>query len=93
MPRGRKPIDGVDAAMRDYVGACLRSLRERAGLSQQQAGEVSRINRVTIARLELGLHIPTLPTLYKLAHAYGSDTVEIAKLVELRFGRVAEVAA
>lgn len=49
----------------------LKSRREAAGLSQQEAGERSGVHHVSIARFETDKRVPTLDALYKLAAAYG----------------------
>jgi transcriptional regulator with XRE-family HTH domain len=61
------------------MAARIKALRERRGLSQEQLAAKAGIGRSYLARLETGLHDPTLSTLEKLAKALG---VKVAKLVE-----------
>lgn len=55
----------------------LRTARETAGLSQQQAAEASGMYQATIARYETDERVPTLGALYKLAEAYGVDICDL----------------
>jgi transcriptional regulator with XRE-family HTH domain len=55
----------------------LRSAREAAGLSQQQAADASGMYQATIARYETDERVPTLGALYKLADAYGVTVCEL----------------
>lgn len=56
----------------------LRAAREKAGLSQVEAGERSGVHHTAIAGYEIERRVPTLATLYRLAEAYG---VKIADLL------------
>jgi transcriptional regulator with XRE-family HTH domain len=57
----------------------IKELRAKRHLSQRELAERAGINRVYLARLELGQQDPTLATLEKLAAALG---VKVARLVE-----------
>ncbi len=57
-------------------------LRTKRNMSQEALAAAAGINRVTLARLELGLHEPTLQTLERIA---GALTVTLhVELVEQR---------
>jgi transcriptional regulator with XRE-family HTH domain len=65
---------------RDHVpglAARLKLFREAAGLSQQDAAELSGVHRVSIVRFESDERVPTVATLYKLATAYGVNVCEL----------------
>jgi transcriptional regulator with XRE-family HTH domain len=49
----------------------LRSLRERRGLTQKEAAELADVSELTVYRLETGKQTPYLPTVTKIARAYG----------------------
>ena len=53
------------------LAARLREIRERAGLTQQEAADRSGVHAVSIARFETEVTTPTLRALYRLAEAYG----------------------
>ena len=57
----------------------IKALRERRGLSQEDLAARAGLSRGYLARLEIGLHDPTLTTLQKLAQAL---KVKVARLVE-----------
>jgi transcriptional regulator with XRE-family HTH domain len=57
----------------------LRDLRIQRGLTQEQAAELARVTPRTLIDLESGKRPPYMPTLTKIARAYG---VPLAELVE-----------
>ena len=63
----RAPVERV----RNSVGDRVRSRRLAVGLTQAKLGELTGIARPNIARIESGLHTPTLTTLLRVAGALG----------------------
>lgn len=59
------------------LAAMLRTAREAAGLTQEQAASKSGVSRVGIAKFETDKTAPTLRVLYKLADAYGIDVCDL----------------
>ena len=57
----------------------LRVLREDLGLTQKEAAELANVSQVTLIRLESGRRDPYMPTVTKIARAYG---VALEELVE-----------
>jgi transcriptional regulator with XRE-family HTH domain len=57
----------------------LRALREERGLTQKQAAELSHVTPQTLIDIESGKRPPYMPTLTKIAKAYG---VPVEELVE-----------
>ena len=53
------------------VGAKLRELRERAGLTQADVARLTGIHRPNIARAERGQHDQALDTVVRIARAIG----------------------
>lgn len=53
------------------TGKRLRAIRERRGMSQYELASRSGVHRVTIARIELGDHLPAWDILCTLADALG----------------------
>lgn len=47
----------------------IKNLRVRAGLTQQQLADLCRIHRVTLNRIESGVHNPSADTLRLLRDA------------------------
>lgn len=65
-----------EMANRDSVpglAAILKAAREKAGLSQNEAAELSGVHTISLSKFENDRSTPTLATLYKLAEAYGVD--------------------
>jgi transcriptional regulator with XRE-family HTH domain len=57
----------------------LRSLRQERGLTQKEAAKLANVSQLTLIRLESGKRDPYMPTVTKLARAYG---VPLEELVE-----------
>lgn len=55
----------------------LKELREAAGLSKVQLGEMARVDEKTIRRIEGGGYDPTVSTLRRLALALNVTIVEL----------------
>lgn len=53
-----------------FRGIDLRDLREQQGLTRDAVSERAGISRSTLSRLELGLSVPTIETLLKLANSF-----------------------
>ena len=51
----------------------LSELRQKAGLTQQQLGELAGIHKLTVAKLEQGIRKPTWATVQALADALGAN--------------------
>jgi transcriptional regulator with XRE-family HTH domain len=56
----------------------LKTLRKQAGMTQAQLAEASGLNRVTIARYELGTIVPNFDSAVKLAKALGVTLEQLA---------------
>lgn len=72
--------------MRDYrkiVGENVRKLRERSGISQEELGFRSNLDRTYVSGVERGVRNPTVIVLARLATALG---VEPSALLALRTG-------
>jgi len=57
----------------------LRVLREERGLTHEEAAELANVSHLTLIRLESGRRPPYMPTVTKIARAYG---VPLEELVE-----------
>jgi DNA-binding XRE family transcriptional regulator len=55
----------------------LRALREERALTQKQAAELAGVSRGTLIELESGKRGPYMPTVTKLARAYGVPFEEL----------------
>ena len=61
------------------VATRIAQLRNQRGMSQETLAEKAQINRVTLARLELGQHQPKLDTLERIARVLGVSLVSLLK--------------
>jgi DNA-binding XRE family transcriptional regulator len=57
----------------------LRVLREERGLTQKEAAQLANVSPWTLIYLESGKRAPYMPTVTKIARAYG---VPVEELVE-----------
>ena len=61
---------------REYNAQILLDARKNAGLTQQELADRIGANKGYISRIERGLTVPTVATLYKIASAMGL-TIEL----------------
>ena len=57
--------------MRRLVGANVRRIREKLGLTQERLAELSGFSQHYISTLEGGTRNPTIVTVYEIANALG----------------------
>lgn len=62
-------------------GTVLRRLREERGMTQEDLAHESGVGRVSIAMMETGKRLPTLPTIFRLADALGEKPEDIVRLL------------
>jgi transcriptional regulator with XRE-family HTH domain len=67
------------STIRRRLGVNLKRLREEGSLTQEQLAKRSRVSHGYLARLEIGMHDPSLSTLDKLAKAL---KVTVGELVD-----------
>ncbi|QZH66726.1 helix-turn-helix domain-containing protein [Mycolicibacterium farcinogenes] len=72
-----KRVTTADAA----AGAVLRRVRERAGLTLDQAAEASGISKPVLSRTERGERPARVTELLPLATAYGVTAAELAAAI------------
>lgn len=64
------------------IGVALRRLRKARGLTQEQLGLDSGVQRNFISLIELGQNQPTISTISKLARALGMKASELVAEAE-----------
>lgn len=70
------------------LGRVLRSLRERRGLSQEDAAFAAGIHRAQYGRYEAGQNAPTFLTVVRIARSLGVPAAEVATAVERELDRL-----
>lgn len=63
-------------------GLVLRSLRKKAGLSQEQLALDAGIERNFVSLIERGVNQPTIRVMFKIAPALNVEVSEMVKAVE-----------
>ena len=53
------------------LAARLAELREQRGMSQEDVARKAKLQRVSVSRIERGVHEPSLTTLERIAKALG----------------------
>ena len=76
-PGYRARAEAAASRGRDATGRRIRSLRKRAGMTQQQLACKARIGRVTLVRIENGEQLPRFETLTALADALQRSTAQL----------------
>jgi DNA-binding XRE family transcriptional regulator len=77
--RGRlygPPIER-STTMPGAIALKLRVLREERGLTQKEAAKLAEVSRGTLIELESGKREPYMPTVTKMARAYGVPFEEL----------------
>lgn len=64
------------------LGAAIRRLRERCGVTQEQLAHDAGVTTGTISKLERGTAAPSWATVRQIAAALGVSLVELAREVE-----------
>lgn len=72
-----KRVTAADAA----AGAVLRRVRERAGLTLDQAAEASRISKAVLSRTERGERPARVTELLPISAAYDMTAAELAAAI------------
>lgn len=75
------PNDGETSDLAPVVGANLRRLRVRRGLSLEKLSQRSGVSRAMLGQIELGQSAPTINVLWKIARALD---VTFATLIQTR---------
>jgi DNA-binding XRE family transcriptional regulator len=65
--------------MSQPIAVKLRALREQRGLTQKEAAELADVSDWTLSCLESGKRAPYLPTVTKIARAYGVSLEELSE--------------
>lgn len=60
----------------------LKELRLKRGLSQQALADYCGLERVYISKLERGLSMPSIETIFKIAEVLGMKPSELVEQVE-----------
>lgn len=63
-------------------GRALRELRKEKGLTQEQLGFESDLQRIYVSKLELGQQQPSLTTIFKLANGLSCSATELIRHTE-----------
>jgi DNA-binding XRE family transcriptional regulator len=77
--RGSGSLINRSTMMPGPIAVKLRLLREERGLTHKEAAELANVSHWTLYYLESGKRAPYMPTVTKIARAYG---VSVEELVE-----------
>ena len=74
--------DRDDDPLRRAFATALRQLREGRGMTQEDLAFEAGVGRVSIAQMETGRRLPSLPTVVRLAAGLGVTAAELVGRVE-----------
>ena len=77
--RGSDPPIERSKMMPGAIAVKLRILREERGLTQKEAAQLAQVHLDTLRHLESGERPPYMPTLTKIARAYGVSIEEVVE--------------
>ncbi len=79
------PRDKTTAFARAF-GEAVREAREKLGISQEELGFESELDRTYISGIERGVRNPTLKTMHRLCRALGARPSSLLRTTEHRTG-------
>jgi transcriptional regulator with XRE-family HTH domain len=65
------PAEVPDGNLGAVVGANLRRLRQRRGLSLDNLAKISGVSRAMLSQIEIGRSVPSINVVFKIARAFG----------------------
>ncbi len=74
------------AAIARAFGDAVRAAREKLGISQEELGFESELDRTYISGIERGVRNPTLKTMHRLCRALGVRPSNLLRITENRTG-------
>lgn len=74
------------AAFARAFGEAVREAREKLGISQEELGFESELDRTYISGIERGVRNPTLKTVQRLCRALGARPSSLLRTTEHRTG-------
>jgi transcriptional regulator with XRE-family HTH domain len=69
------------------LGRALREIRERKGISQEDAAHLAGLHRAQYGRYEQGNNAPSFVMVMRIASAFGVGVADIAAAVERELTR------
>lgn len=68
----------------ERIGAVIRELREKKGLTQEQLSGLAALDRTHYSKIERGLRSPTIDTIFKISSALDMKPHELIQIIEER---------
>jgi len=68
----------------ELIGQIIQEYRNRCGLSQEVLSGLAGLDRTHYSKIERGERMPTITTLFKIAHALEIQPSDIVKTIEER---------
>ncbi len=63
--------------LRHLIGTCIKSVRQKKGLSLEQLESLTGIEEANLRKIESGTRLPTMPTIMILSNALGVSHREL----------------
>lgn len=71
-----------DHNFKERVGKTVAEMRREKGLTQEQVADLSELDRNYISEIERGLKMPTLDSIFRIAHGLHVKPSVITKRIE-----------
>lgn len=68
----------------ELIGQIIQEYRKKSGLSQEVVSGLADLDRTHYSKIERGERMPTIATLFKIAHALEIHPSDIVKTIEDR---------
>jgi len=92
--RARRRVRSArSVALAKVIGAELRAMRHRTGMTLEEVGVRCDADRTHIWQVETGRKLPTIETVLDIAAACGGSFVRIARLLEHEHAEIARAQA
>ena len=66
----------------ELIGRVIANHRNAKGLSQEVLSGLAGLDRTHYSKIERGLRVPTIDTLFKIAHALDMPAHELVRAIE-----------
>ena len=76
----------VKGDLRKTFGRVLKDLRDEHELSQQELADYCDIERVYVSKLERGISMPSIETIFKIASVLKMKPHEVVERIEKQHG-------
>lgn len=75
-------LPSVKGDLKEAFAKTLKELRKKSGMSQQELADYCELERVYISKLERGLSMPSIDTIYRISKVLKMKPFELVQVLE-----------